>query len=178
MAGFRRRTVTTPRRGFRGFSAIQNAADAVAFIAGPGMQQAMRRAGRVVGLELENILKQSPGRPSYPLRWASVRQRKWYFAMRRAKGLDPKYRRISDPMSQKLEQRWVTKSTPTETIVGNPAEYGPYVQSSEFQSEMHADTGWTTDEQAYQKLERNGVVGRIVTQAIHDMVKRTLRGLE
>jgi len=137
-------------------------------------------AGHAIGLELENILKTSPGRPSHPLRWASARQRRWYFWARAnhpGGALPAKYTRISDPWSKKLEQKWVTKSSRTETVTGSPVPYAPYVQSEQYQTEMHQTTGWTTDEQAWQKLERDGTINRIVIQAIDRMVRQSLRGL-
>lgn len=53
--------------------------------------------------------------------------------------------------------------------IGNNTEYGPWVQSDQFQTRRHRDTGWITDKQA---LERNedGILREFRT-AIEEMVR-------
>jgi hypothetical protein len=175
MPGFKQRTVDLSKRGYRGFGAIQDVADAIAFIAGPGVKQMVRRASYKIGLEIENELKKYPKSPSYPLKWASDKQRRWYFWMRRSKGLPVEYTRTSDPMSQKLGQRWTTKQKPWGAVVGNPATYAPYVQSEEYQTEMHEATGWATDRQAADEIMSSPVVDQIIAAEMQDIVDRAFR---
>jgi hypothetical protein len=136
-------------------------------ISGPALLRVMQRAALVIGEQLKERLQVTPGRPNYPLRWASKKQRAWYFAMRAAQSLPIKYTRISDPQSQKLEQSWsVVRRGLDGAIVGNRALYAPWVQSKERQTEMHADTGWKTDAQAVEEIERQGVIGKAIVASL------------
>ena len=64
MAGFKQRTIDFRKQGYRGFGAIKDVSDAIAFIAGPGAKQMVRRAAYKIGLEMENELKKYPKSPS------------------------------------------------------------------------------------------------------------------
>jgi hypothetical protein len=150
---------------------------ALAQLTGPEIEQIGERIGFKVGLNTENELKVNPKTPNYPLKWASRKQRAWYFAMRVKDGLPIKYTRGSDPWSHRSTDKWVTKSIRGGAIVGNPVPYTPYTQSTELQTEMHRDTGWTTDRQAVDKVFRSGEVGRVVQQEVAAAVKRAFRGL-
>ena len=159
------------------FQSLEQLHRAIENLTGAGLTKLGERGGYKVGLEIENVMKRYPGPPSYPLKWASKKQRAWYFAMRRSKGLPIEYTRTSDPMSQKLGQRWTTQQRRGGAVVGNPSTYAPYVQSSEYQTAMHADTGWVTDKQAVDEVFRSGEVGRIVLAEVHSIVKEAFRGL-
>ena len=175
MPGIRSRTIDIGKRGYRGFGAIQEVADAVAFIAGPGAIQMISRASYKIGLEIEGVLKRRPKSPSYPLKWASDKQRRWWFAMRREAGLPVQYKRNTDPMSQKSGHSWTTKRIVGGAIVGNPATYAPYVQSDEYQTEMHEATGWVTDKQASDEVMRSSIVGQIIQAEMRDICDRAFR---
>ena len=54
--------------------------------------------------------------------------------------------------------------------IGNNTEYGPWVQSSQFQTRRHARTGWITDQQA---LDRNeNAIRREFETAVRRMMER------
>lgn len=42
--------------------------------------------------------------------------------------------------------------------VGNTTRYGPWVQSQRFQTRMHQETGWRTDEQVIQEHRREIII--------------------
>ena len=84
-----------------------------------------------------------PGAAHSPVIWASEKSRRYYFWLRRSKGLDLKYSRNSDPMSQRIGPSWtVAHLGQTDAIASTSATYGPFVQSAEFQTAQHAATGW------------------------------------
>lgn len=176
MPGIRSRTFDITKRGYRGFGAIHEVADAIAFIAGPGARQMVSRASFKIGLEIENVLKKRPKSPSYPLKWASKKQRAWYFWHRRKERLPIGYTRNTDPMSQKSGHRWTTKRIVGGAIVGNPATYAPYIQSEQYQTAMHEATGWVTDREASDEVMRSAVVGQIIAAEMRDIADRAFRG--
>ena len=61
------------------------------------------------------------------------------------------------PTSEKLGSKWTTKvdasSSGLTGRVGNNVSYGPWVQSSMFQTRFHAATGWHTDDGAVRANE-------------------------
>ena len=108
-----------------------------------------------------------PGGSSSPVKWASEKSRRYYFAMRRKKGLPLKYTRGSDSMSQKLVASWtVSHLGQTSAQVAPKASYGPFVQSASMQSPQHKATGWITDEKGVAVVERSGDVERVARQII------------
>ena len=142
-------------------------------ITGPGLAQVTQSSALQIGHELVSALQRYPPRPSYPLKWASKKQRAWYFAMRRAKGLPAKYTRISDPMSQKTKQSWaVVKHGITGALAGNRSTYSPKIQSEEHQTEMHRATGWVTDRDAVEQLEQRNRIPKIVVANLKKFVER------
>ena len=140
-------------------------------LAGPALDRAMQNAMMSVGEELQYYLNRDPGRSHSPVIWASEKQRMWYFASRRKAGLPLRYKRLSDPWSQKLEQSWVVvRSGNSKVIVGTRALYSPYVQSKQYQQAQHAATGWITAEEALDKVDKSGIVGRHVRAEIASML--------
>lgn len=133
--------------------------------------KAINRAAVKIAEQIKNRLAPYPGPPSHPLKWASRKQRAWYFAMRRAAGLPDEYTRTSDPMSQKLGQSWAVQERPDGAILGSRADYADRVQSEERQTAMHAATGWTTDVKAVEEVEASGIIGRIIEAEIADLLK-------
>jgi hypothetical protein len=145
-------------------------------LTGPALKQAVRRAGRKIGTAIKVRMMRYPGRPNYPLRWASAKQRAWYFAARKADGLPVEYTRMTDPWSRQMKHSWDVKPHgEMGTIVGNRAPYSPYVVSSEYQTEMHADTGWPTDESVVTELDSSGVIIRTVMKEVETLIRRSLR---
>jgi len=51
-------------------------------------------------------------------------------------------------------------------VLGSKASYSPYVHSEEKQAKFHGKRGWVTDEDAVKKVERDGTIERIVSQAV------------
>lgn len=135
------------------------------------------KAAVKVGEQVKNRVAVYPGPPSHPPKWASRKSRAFYFAMRRDKGLPAKYTRTSDPMSQKLGQSWVVKSTADGAIVGNPAEYADLVQSEEHQTGMHAETGWITEAKAVEAVEDSGIIGQILDAELSSYFEALKGGL-
>lgn len=147
-------------------------------LTGPGLKAVIQRSALQIGHNLVERLQKRPGPAHSPVIWASKKQRAWYFAMRAAAGLSPRYKRVSDPMSQKIAQSWgVTKYGDTGAIAGNRATYAPEVQSSEQQSAQHAATGWKTDADAVEELDRGGVMPKVVMANIDKYVRHVMRGL-
>jgi hypothetical protein len=108
-----------------------------------------------------------PGAAHHPIIWASERQRRFYFAMRREAGLSPGYVRNSDPMSQRLANSWtLSHHGSTDALLDNKASYGPWVQNDLYQTAQHKATGWITDEQAVKNVERSGDVERVAEKII------------
>ena len=152
-----------------GLEAVQKM---LAGLSGPGVDKALQRAAKKIGEEAKNKLMQYPGPSNSPVKWASKKQRAWYFAMRNKAGLDAKYTRISDPMSQKLRQSWAVKAWgDASAIVGTRVTYAPYVQGEDDQSPQHAATGWETEADAVKDLESRNVVERITVAELDSYIK-------
>ena len=101
---------------------------ALAQLTGPGLAKVIQRSALQIALELANKLQRYPTRKG-PVQWDSEKQRRWYYAMRRAKGLPLKDTRGSDKMSQKILQSWgVKKFGTTGAILGNRSTYSPWVR--------------------------------------------------
>jgi len=139
----------------------------------------MSKAAVKIGGRLKERLMVYPGLPSYPIKWASQKQRAWYFAARRRDGLNIQYTRLTDPWSQQLRQGWVVEAKPSigGAIVGNRVPYGPWAQSDEFQQPMHKATGWKTDRQAVEEVDRSGELIGIILEEIKSHLDQIFRGL-
>lgn len=156
-----------------GFDKIQQM---LARLTGPELTKAVTVAGRKIGTAIKVRLMRYPGRPSYPLRWASVKQRKWYFAARRADDLPIEYTRMSDPWSGQLKTSWdVSPFGPMGTVVRSNAPEAVWTQSSEFQTAMHRETGWPTDESVVTELDQSGVIIKTVVGEIGRLIEGALR---
>ena len=140
-------------------------------LAGPALDKALQTAAVKIGEELQGKLQRYPGPSHKPVIWASRKQQMWYYATRREQGLPLKYTRQSDPMSQRLGPSWeVRKWGNSGAIVGTRATYAPWVQSAEKQSAQHAATGWITADEAVDKVDKSGIVGRHVRAEIASML--------
>jgi hypothetical protein len=156
-----------------GFDRIQRM---LAHLTGPQLKKAVKVAGRKIGTAIKVRLMRYPGRPSYPLKWASQKQRAWYFAARKADGLPIEYTRMSDPWSGQLKTSWdVVAQGATDTLVGSKAPESIWTQSSEFQTEMHKATGWKTDEQVVRELDSSGVIIKTVVAEVGKLIEGALR---
>lgn len=123
-------------------------------------------ATRAIAEALKGYLAKYPGPSHSPVKWASMRQKVAYFAMRRKAGLPAKYTRNSDPMSQRLGPSWATENRGMDAVVGTRVKYAPWVQGSKQQQPMHKATGWITDEQAIQKAAEEQVAKRVWDQVV------------
>jgi hypothetical protein len=111
------------------FSQLNNLDRALAQLTGDQILKPMSKAAVKIGEQLKERLMVNPGRPNYPLKWASQKQRAWYFASRARDGLDPRYVRTSDPWSQKSRLSWAVEARPAigGAVVGNRATYSPWL---------------------------------------------------
>lgn len=84
-------------------------------------------------------LSTEPGRPQYPIRWASERQRRAFFAT------DGFGRGIPTRRTGALTNAWQAVYNPEDTAVElrNPVAYMKFVQGR-FIQPFHIDTGWRT----------------------------------
>lgn len=127
----------------------------------------LRASTFAVGSEVQGELQKSTPSAHSPVKWASERSRRYYFAMRRKLGLPPRYTRNSDPQSQRLQRSWTVKHRgATDAVVGTRAKYARYVQSERYQTVQHRATGWVTDVQAVNNVKRSGDIERIVLMAV------------
>ena len=133
---------------------------------GVNLGSSLMPAFRGVGEEVRKEVAQYPGPVSHPIQWASDKQRRAYFAQRHDKGLSPGYTRQSDPMSQRLGPSWAVEASPMRVVVGTRVGYAPYVQADEMQQPMHKATGWRTDKQAVEIVEKSGKIQQIFDRAI------------
>jgi hypothetical protein len=159
------------------FSSLDQLQQAISNLTGPQVIKVGERAGQKIALELLNTLSRKPGPSHQPVLWDSEKQRRAYFAQRRKDGLDPKYRRHSDPWSQKSSVTWATRKITGGTLLGNPATYAPHVYSHQYQTRQHKATGWTTDKEAADQAFRDGTVARHVLAEVDHMVREAFRGL-
>lgn len=120
-----------------------------------------------VGELIRDKLAQYPGPAVHPIAWTSDRQRRFYFAMRRERGLSPAYTRHYDPMSQRLGPGWtVARYGSLGAKVASHATYAPFVQGADSRQMFHRITGWVTDRQAVEAVVASGDVKRVVEAAI------------
>jgi len=149
---------------------------AMSQLTGPLLSKFKTRVTYYIGVAIKGAIQ--PYKPQHrPVIWPSEKARRYYFAMRRKAGLPMKYTRGSDPMSQRLQQSWTVARGNEEATVGNRATYAPYVASEQYQTEQHKATGFTTDAQAWEKVQRSGVVDKIVQAHLKAVINEAFRGL-
>lgn len=112
---------------------------------------------RFAGAELlRNEIADYPPPPKYPIRWASEKQKRWFFAAAKRGEIEVPYRRQFSSTSQRLGPSWTATQEGDEVFAGTRVSYAPYVQSKERQQPFHRDTGWITDEQAVERVAESG----------------------
>ena len=130
-----------------------------------GVKPALRAASLAIAEEVRTEMARYPGPVAYPIRWASAKQRRVYFAKRRGIGLP--YVRQSDPMSQRLGPSWFSaRHGDVGAKAATRVSYAPYVQNYLKQQPMHKATGWRTDKQAAEIVIRSGVVRKHIVAAL------------
>ena len=136
-----------------------------------------QRATYDVADAIQGVILLYPGPSNQPVKWPSEKARRYYFAMRRKRGLPMEYARGSDPMSQRMQQSWTIRKGRDSATLGNRATYAPYVASSELQTEQHKLTGFVTDKQAIDRVTREGTMQRIVQAELRKVMREAFRGL-
>jgi hypothetical protein len=155
------------------FESYEQLKNALNQLQGEAFKAMVQRAGLKVGEQFKGRLMRRPqANRNYPLKWASKKQRAWYHWARRKDSLPPKYTRGSDPWSQDMMHMWAVAKRGNSVVVGNSATYGAWVQSDEYQTEMHKETGWPTDKSVDEELKRSGVVEQIVAAEIKSTLDR------
>jgi len=96
-----------------------------------------------------------PGRPKYPIRWASEKQRRFVMAMLRAQNNLP-YRRTG-----KLAKKWrilaALRLTEGTVTMENPSKIAQYIYGDRVgrhQQPFHKDTGWAMAVLFFDKIFR------------------------
>ena len=156
-------------------SALQRAMNS---LSGAGLLKFKSRVTYYVAVAIKGVIK--PYKPQHPGKviWPSEKARRYYFAMRRERGLPMEYKRGNDPMSQRVSQSWTVARGNEDAVLGNRATYAPYVASEQYQTEQHAATGFVTDAQAAEKVIDSGVMKRIIESQIKSMMDDAFRGLK
>lgn len=133
---------------------------------GKGAVPIIQAVTRGVAEQVRDAIAKYPGPVRYPIRWASEAQRRAYWAKRR--GLGP-YVRQSDSFSERLGPSWATETRGQfDALVGTRVSYAPWVQSADRQQPMHAATGWKTDAEAVEEVERSGAAERLLKDALSE----------
>ena len=148
------------------FNSIEELNRALARINGPEFAKPMQDIAHALSVEARRIFQQYPGPSHQPVIWASEKQRRWYFAMRRSKGLPLQYSRDTDQMSDRIGQKWVTKYEPKGALVGTRVGYAAWVHSAKDQQPQHRATGWKTDEMVVKELETSNVIKKVIEKEL------------
>lgn len=103
------------------------------------MNKAYKRRIKTIRQNVLDELRETPGKPHYPLRWKSAKQRRFVMAKLRREGNLP-YRRTGG-----LEAGWTTHIRDRKDgaifDITNNKPYARYVQGDDAQP-FHLDTGW------------------------------------
>ena len=156
-------------------SELDKLQSAINNLTGPLLIKFGTRATYYVAVAIKGVIQPYPLGKNSPVKWPSEKARRYYFAMRREAGLPMEYTRGSDPMSQRTQQSWTIARGTAAATLGNRATYAPYVASSQYQTEQHAATGFTTDEQAAEQMIQSGVMPRIIEAQIRAIVREAFR---
>lgn len=115
-------------------------------VTGAAIPAAAQAASIATAKELQAEARPYPGPAVHPIEWASEKQRRFYFVMRRERGMPIGYIRQSDAMSDAMSERlllsWVVEPYGTTgALLKNNATYAPFVIGDQ-QQPFHANTGW------------------------------------
>jgi hypothetical protein len=122
---------------------------------------------RAAAESLRGRIAEYPGPSHKPVIWRHPGERIAYLAIRRKAGLPAQYTRQTDPMSQRLGPSWAVRKEGTAAyIVGTKVTYAAQVQSAKDQHPQHKATGWKTDVQAVDELNKSGDIERAGKQAL------------
>ena len=142
----------------------------------------MRRSTLEIAHNLEALLSDEPGQPppKNPRRWYERGfGPKWHSDPRRR----PKKRRpgrypivyggnwAGYHTSETLFKAWGVQQRGIGAIVGNKATYSPVVQHYKEQARIHKTTGWVTDKQAVDRVQKSGLADRIVQKHVKKVLK-------
>lgn len=139
---------------------------------GPGAADIVKAVTRGTAEDMREKIAQYPGPVKYPIQWSSPRQRGAYLGMRKRAGLPAKYRRLSDPMSQRLGPSWATEQRGLSAVVGTRVTYAPLVQEDGKQWSQHKRTGWKTDKQVIEEAKRERIPERNFEEAMTRFERR------
>lgn len=103
------------------------------------MQTAYERATRRLRKQILDSLREEPGRPHYPLRWKSDKQRRYVMAMLRESGNLPYDR--TGALLKAWDVRLEDDGDGGIMVVENTADSARYVVGDDAQP-YHLDTGW------------------------------------
>ena len=113
-----------------------------------------------------------PGTSHKPVIWASEKQRRYYFAMRRMNNAPAQYTRQSDPMSQRIAKSWsVVSNSYYSASVVNSADYAGYV-IGEQQQPQHKATGWRKIVDVVRQLEATQRLQKVFEKVIHAFINK------
>ena len=134
------------------------------------LEPGLRAMFLAMGQAFKSYIAVYPGPAARPIAWQSEKQRRWYFAERRRRGLPAAYSRNSDAMSERLGPSWAAEvrgvGHAVTAVVGTRVSYAPYVQSEELQQDMHANTGWKTEVETLEEFVGAGEVERITESGV------------
>lgn len=146
-------------------------------------------------------ISKTPGPVVYPIRWASAKQRRWYFAhraeivyqeasrvvqtrqrgrhgarfARMRKGFGFAYRRRVDVDSKDLTRSWgVVGAGHGKAIVETNARYAPYVVG-DYRQRFHAATGWPSHHGVAAQMSLSGRANKIMANEIKRAIREDFR---
>lgn len=101
--------------------------------------QALKQELRGVQRQLLEALQEEPGRPKYPIRWASEKQRRFVMALLRRRGTLPYKRSGRFVRAWKVEL--VAEGFDGQLVVSNDSGIEQFITGVR-QQPFHKDTGW------------------------------------
>ena len=145
---------------------------------GADIQKAARIAGFAAAQQIKQAVAPYPGRTeaNQPKQWQSSAggrrvRNTWY-----ERTYGPRWVRKDGSIrgrktSEMLGNSWAVKRHRLGGEVGNKASYSPAVHHYKEQAKFHGRRGWVTDKQAVARVQKSGIVDRIVKRAIDRALK-------
>jgi hypothetical protein len=129
---------------------------------------AIQAATFAVALEVQSRMAKYPPQRHMKQPFKSAKQRRYFFWALHEGKIEVPYRRGSSPGSETLGRRWhVEHVGAMDARAVNTASYAAYVHGEGTQSAYMRAEGFLTEEGIARKIEAEGVVTRIATQAIN-----------